>query len=403
VVHRDLTPGNVLVLDGSPQVIDLGLAVAADITAQTRTGLVVGTAGYLAPEQVTGREVGPAVDVHAWGATVALAGTGRPPYGTGRPEAVLYRIVHEQPDLDGLPADLADLVEQAMSPEPADRPTAPQLLSALGGASSAETVVVHLPRDVDATTVLGPGPGRPAADALGWREAGGLLGGAGSPPPERPTVELTRPVSPEGPTVPRPRPVPPAPPALDPSAPVPPVPREPALAAAGPVLRPVPQQDAGAQPDADRDDPYATADDPWRADADGEDQDGDGAYEDEDSALEAWEQEAERLPRARSAQVVVTAGAALAVVATGALVAPALTGIVVLAGVVLLRAAGRSAERLALRRGKARRAAARPGGLRARAAVAPARPRRSTRWSAHRCWPCARRSRPGSSGWRTRW
>jgi serine/threonine protein kinase len=76
VVHRDLTPGNVLVLDGSPQVIDLGLAVAADVTAQTRSGLVVGTPGYLAPEQVLGGEVGPAVDVHAWGATVAMAGTG---------------------------------------------------------------------------------------------------------------------------------------------------------------------------------------------------------------------------------------------------------------------------------------------------------------------------------------
>ena len=77
VVHRDLTPGNVLVLDGSPQVIDLGLATAADVTALTRTGLVVGTPGYLAPEQVTGHEVTTAADVHAWGATVALAGTGR--------------------------------------------------------------------------------------------------------------------------------------------------------------------------------------------------------------------------------------------------------------------------------------------------------------------------------------
>ena len=88
-----------LVLDGQPHVIDLGLATAADVTALTRSGLVIGTPGYLAPEQVTGSLVTPAVDVHAWGATVALAGTGRPPYGTGRPEAVLYRIVHGEPDL----------------------------------------------------------------------------------------------------------------------------------------------------------------------------------------------------------------------------------------------------------------------------------------------------------------
>ena len=114
VVHRDLTPGNVLVLDGQPHVIDLGLATAADVTAMTRSGLVIGTPGYLAPEQVTGSAVSPAVDVHAWGATVALAGTGRPPYGTGRPEAVLYRIVHAEPDLEGLPPSLADLVVAAM-------------------------------------------------------------------------------------------------------------------------------------------------------------------------------------------------------------------------------------------------------------------------------------------------
>ena len=159
VVHRDLTPGNVLVADGSPQVIDLGLATAADVTALTRSGLVVGTPGYLAPEQVTGQPVTAAADVHAWGATVALAATGRPPFGTGRPEAVLYRIVHEEPDLDGLGEPLRSLVAAAMDADPARRPTAAALRDALGGASDAETVALRLPRDVDATTVL-------AADVL---------------------------------------------------------------------------------------------------------------------------------------------------------------------------------------------------------------------------------------------
>lgn len=166
VVHRDLTPGNVLVLDGSPQVIDLGLATAADVTALTRSGLVVGTPGYLAPEQVTGRPVTAAADVHAWGATVALAATGRPPYGTGRPEAVLYRIVHDEPDLDGVPDELLPLVEAAMAHRPEDRPTSAALLGRLGGASQERPVAVHLPRDVDATTVLDTEVLRPRPTAV---------------------------------------------------------------------------------------------------------------------------------------------------------------------------------------------------------------------------------------------
>lgn len=165
VVHRDLTPGNVLLVDGSPQLIDLGLATAsATRTALTGTGMVVGTPGYLAPEQVTGTEVSPAADVHAWGATVAFAGTGRPPYGTGRPEAVLYRIVHEDPDLDGLPGDVRALVEAATDPQPARRPLAGELLAELGGPSSAVTRTLHLPRDVDATTVLESHPDWAPAD-----------------------------------------------------------------------------------------------------------------------------------------------------------------------------------------------------------------------------------------------
>ena len=163
VVHRDLTPGNVLVVDGSPQVIDLGLATAADVTALTRSGLVIGTPGYLAPEQVTGRAATSAADVHAWGATVAFAGTGRPPFGTGRPEAVLYRIVHEEPDLDGLPYDLRRLVEAALHRDPDRRPAASDLLRELGGASSEQTTVLRLPRDVDATTVLAMDGAAPTA------------------------------------------------------------------------------------------------------------------------------------------------------------------------------------------------------------------------------------------------
>jgi hypothetical protein len=187
-------------------------------------------------------------------------------------------------------------------------------------------VVVHLPRDVDATTVLSSLPHRPddprATADLGWREAGGVVGaGPGAALPDRPTVTLTRPVSaaPEPPTVPTRRPVPP-----------PPEPLEPALTAAAPVLRSVPQDSPYERPYeppyADRygagqaqlserpyDQPYDHAYDP--------DPDDDGPYDtpggpEPDGDLEPWDDEP--LSPARSAQVVATAGAALAVVATGA-------------------------------------------------------------------------------------
>jgi hypothetical protein len=89
--------------------------------------------------------------VHAWGATVALAGTGRPPFGTGPAQAVLYRIVHDEPDLDGLPTAVAPLVAAAMDPDPSRRPSADELVQALGGWSTAEPVTVRLPRDLRIT------------------------------------------------------------------------------------------------------------------------------------------------------------------------------------------------------------------------------------------------------------
>lgn len=173
VVHRDLTPGNVLLLDGEPYVIDLGLAVVADVTAYTGHGLVVGTTGYLAPEQVLGHGCTEAVDVHAWGATLALAGTGRPPYGTGRSDAVLYRVVHAEPDLDGLPPALVGLVAAAMAKDPRERPALGQLLEALAEPDAVRAlagVSSGSQPTSDATTILPvqapvQAPGQPEPDA----------------------------------------------------------------------------------------------------------------------------------------------------------------------------------------------------------------------------------------------
>ena len=106
VVHRDLKPGNVMLAGGEPVVIDFGIAQVPDSTRLTQTGMFMGTPGYLAPEVIEGKPSGPASDVHSWGATVAFAATGRPPFGTGAFETIFYRIINSQPDLGGFPAPL---------------------------------------------------------------------------------------------------------------------------------------------------------------------------------------------------------------------------------------------------------------------------------------------------------
>jgi predicted Ser/Thr protein kinase len=127
VVHRDLKPGNVMLVNSDPVVIDFGIAQALDSTRLTQTGMFMGTPGYLAPEVIEGQPASAAADVHAWGGTVAYAATGRPPFGSGSYETIFYRIVNGQPDLAGVPAPLAELLAGALRRNPAARPAAAQL------------------------------------------------------------------------------------------------------------------------------------------------------------------------------------------------------------------------------------------------------------------------------------
>ncbi|WP_261571049.1 serine/threonine-protein kinase [Frankia gtarii] len=128
VVHRDLKPGNVLLTASGPKVVDFGIATAADMTSLTRTGAAIGSPAYMSPEQIAGVAVGPPTDVFAWACTVAFAATGRPPFGHGPTDAVLFRIRHDPPDLANVPVELRDLLSAALAKDPQHRPDARGLL-----------------------------------------------------------------------------------------------------------------------------------------------------------------------------------------------------------------------------------------------------------------------------------
>jgi len=131
VIHRDLKPGNVMMLNGKPVMIDFGIAQAADDLRLTQTGLVIGTPGYLAPELIEGEMVSESADWWGWAATVTFAATGRRPFGKGPFEAVLHRVHTGQADLEGLDPRLKTLLTAALAPRKEDRPTQAEIMTGL--------------------------------------------------------------------------------------------------------------------------------------------------------------------------------------------------------------------------------------------------------------------------------
>ncbi|MFG2328332.1 serine/threonine-protein kinase [Streptomyces sp. NPDC048604] len=123
IVHRDLKPSNVLLAADGPRVIDFGISLAADATSHTTTGTVLGTPTFMAPEQASGAEVTAATDVFALGQTAAFAALGEPLYGQGSSAGVLYRIVHDKPDLSRLPEQLRPLIARCLAADPEARAT----------------------------------------------------------------------------------------------------------------------------------------------------------------------------------------------------------------------------------------------------------------------------------------
>ncbi|MFF3316443.1 PQQ-binding-like beta-propeller repeat protein [Streptomyces sp. NPDC003035] len=132
VVHRDLKPSNVLLTDTGPKVIDFGISRPLDSDLHTETGKLIGSPPFMAPEQFQRpREVGPSADVFALGSVLVHAATGHGPFDSDSPYIVAYQVVHDEPDLSGVPEDLAPLVARCLAKEPAERPTPAEIMAAL--------------------------------------------------------------------------------------------------------------------------------------------------------------------------------------------------------------------------------------------------------------------------------
>lgn len=136
LVHRDLKPGNVLIAADGPRVIDFGIARAMEGTVLTASRVMVGTPVFMAPEQALGGLPGTAGDVFSLGSVLAYAATARAPFAATDPVAVVYRIVHDEPDLSGLPSSLRNLVAGCLAKEPAGRPSLGVLLDAVVAGSA---------------------------------------------------------------------------------------------------------------------------------------------------------------------------------------------------------------------------------------------------------------------------
>ncbi|MER6474523.1 serine/threonine-protein kinase [Streptomyces collinus] len=146
VVHRDLKPSNVLLAEDGPKVIDFGISRPKDSELRTETGKLIGTPPFMAPEQFRRpREVGPAADIFALGSVLVHAATGRGPFDSDSPYVVAYQVVHDEPDLTGVPESLAPLVLRCLAKEPEERPTPDELMRELRSVAASYDTQAFIP------------------------------------------------------------------------------------------------------------------------------------------------------------------------------------------------------------------------------------------------------------------
>ncbi|MGW0736830.1 serine/threonine-protein kinase [Streptomyces sp. NPDC002851] len=239
IVHRDLKPSNVLLAADGPRVIDFGIARAADSAALTGTSVALGTPAYMAPEQATGGELTPALDVFALGLIMFYAVTGGHPYGgdgDSSPQAVLYRIVANEPDLEDCPQELRGLIQSCLAKEPTARPSPEDIVercAALAGqAGLSRGEGWWLPPGVAAAVAAQE---RQTMD--GGSNAGPITPPQVTPPGFRPPAPSAPPAQPPAPSTPPAQPpAPSTPPAAGPPAPSAP-PAQPPAGAPGPFAQ----------------------------------------------------------------------------------------------------------------------------------------------------------------------
>ncbi|WP_107767653.1 serine/threonine-protein kinase [Nocardioides terrigena] len=215
VLHRDIKPSNVLMEGRTPILIDFGLARVADDPKLTHTGWLLGTPGYLAPEILYGDDATAASDVHSWAATVAFAGTGRPPFGRGPSVAVMDRVRRGEHDLADLDPVLRPAIEEALDPDPSRRPSLPELRQWLDRLLPSRAVrepdpftmpmaVATLASTQDTTEVVGRGSEPLPADR--WRSGSDRPAASVTTPPTSPVHAPEPPAQDRAPwTEPRPR------------------------------------------------------------------------------------------------------------------------------------------------------------------------------------------------------